>query len=657
MEENGGEEALVGGLAYNTKAMSELRPRHHHPSSPHRNGGGRVKSLGRGDVRLDIRSESTDSSTNFNYAKYGKKKRLKKQSRFSLYVAFIAVCLVYLAFIAWSGSKGGHSKPSAVNSSLRQYYNNDPQQNKRPANPYHRLGHHPVQPKKYKDMTKTPQTVSLNDLTKSIASKKEYIENHAKYDGKSADYGGIEYQLLQNGFLREINTNESAAFDPSTDDKKALQKNLSEKIQNVKGNYPEYILSDGGMMPMKQKAEDASYRELLHYYDDDRVEVFKRLNDGETVEPRACRGAEFEKFYFPTCNNFHEIDLGRPYDDPEEMPKPRAENQLAKVRYLDHGYYRDVWVVEDNPWIWPTQYIKEKDNKPKEALGVIDEKGTADLVSKAYRTMVLKTLRYQHKLKEDSFAEIQLEAIIMERMTKSPRIMDIYGHCGFSVSAELVPIEFEERVVPGEGMFTLKEEEERNKNGLRPHNTFTAEEKLGFALEMAESIADLHGYEDGIIVHDDVQLCQWMTTPDGKLKLGDFNRATIMTWDEINGSYCKFANGAAFGNYRAPEEFAAINLDEQIDTFSFCNNIYALITGLWNFYDTDDDGEVHKKLIGGDLAFVDPRWKDRSYEERKLVELLPKCWAYDPDERISIFDAVKYLRQAIDEKPKHQEIR
>mmetsp|Transcript_31337 Transcript_31337/g.40537 ORF Transcript_31337/g.40537 Transcript_31337/m.40537 type:complete len:270 (+) Transcript_31337:2-811(+) len=269
--------------------------------------------------------------------------------------------------------------------------------------------------------------------------------------------------------------------------------------------------------------------------------------------------------------------------------------------------------------------------------------------------MVLKTLRYQHKLNEDSFGEIQLEAIIMERMTKSPRIMDLYGHCGFSVSAELVPIEFEERVVPGEGMFTLKEVEERNKNGLRPYNTFTAEDKLGFALEMAESIADLHGYEDGIIVHDDVQLCQWMTTPDGRLKLGDFNRATIMTWDEINGSYCKFANGNAFGNYRAPEEFAAINLDEQIDTFSFCNNIYALITGLWNFYDTDDDGEVHKKLIGGDLAFVDPRWKDRSYEERKLVELLPKCWAYDPDERISIFDAVKYLRQAIEDKPKHQD--
>jgi hypothetical protein len=93
------------------------------------------------------------------------------------------------------------------------------------------------------------------------------------------------------------------------------------------------------------------------------------------------------------------------------------------------------------------------------------------------------------------------------------------------------------------------------------------------------------------------------------------------------------------------------NLDEQIDTFSFCNNIYALIVGLWNFYDTDDDSVVQEKVIDGNTAYVDPRWKGRSYEEHKLVELLPKCWATDPDERISIFDAVDYLRKAVKEKP------
>eukprot|EP00986_Skeletonema_menzelii_P011420 scaffold5874_cov131-Skeletonema_menzelii.AAC.5 len=518
------------------------------------------------------------------------------------------------------------------------------------------MDNHPALRKKYKDMTNTPQTVNLTDLTATIASIEEYASHYAKYNDKSANYGDIEYH--QN-FQRKIKNNEKGAFDPEsispTGDWETLQ-SLFESIQNVKGNYPQYNLSDGDMLPIKQKAEDASYNELLKYYDDDdNVEVHQHANDGKTEEPRACRSAEFEKFYFPTCNNFHEIDLGRPYDDPGEMPQPRPENQLAKVRYLGHGYYRDAWVVEDNPWIWPSQYTKEKENKPKEALGVLDEKGTSDLVTKAYRTMVLKTFRYVHEKNEDSFLEVQLEAIIMERMTKSPRIMDIYGHCGFAVSGEMVPVEFKERVIPGDGTADAKDVEERNKDGPRPYNDFTAEEKLSFALEMAESIADLHGFEDGVIVHDDVYPNQWMTTPDGRLKLGDFNRATIMQWDEINGGYCKFNNGEGNGNYRAPEEFAARNLDEQIDTFSFCNNIYTLVTGLWNFYDTEDDEVAQDKLIDGDLAFVDPRWKDRSYEEGKLVELLPKCWAYDPDERISIFDAVKFLRQAIEDKPKHQD--
>lgn len=36
-------------------------------------------------------------------------------------------------------------------------------------------------------------------------------------------------------------------------------------------------------------------------------------------------------------------------------------------------------------------------------------------------------------------------------------------------------------------------------------------------------------------VHDDVQLCQWLRTRDGKLKLGDFNRAEVMDFDREKG--------------------------------------------------------------------------------------------------------------------------
>ena len=58
---------------------------------------------------------------------------------------------------------------------------------------------------------------------------------------------------------------------------------------------------------------------------------------------------------------------------------------------------------------------------------------------------------------------------------------------------------------------------------------------------------------------------------------------------------------------------------------------------------------MQKKLIDGENAFIDPRYKERSFIERKLVELVEKCWIYDPAERISIFEAVDYLKEVIKE--------
>jgi len=62
-------------------------------------------------------------------------------------------------------------------------------------------------------------------------------------------------------------------------------------------------------------------------------------------------------------------------------------------------------------------------------------------------------------------------------------------------------------------------------------------------------------------------------------------------------------------------------------------------------------------LIAGDLPYVDHRYKERSFAEEKLVELMEKCWIYNPDERINMFDAVTFLRKAIkenEEREKHR---
>ena len=74
------------------------------------------------------------------------------------------------------------------------------------------------------------------------------------------------------------------------------------------------------------------------------------------------------------------------------------------------------------------------------------------------------------------------------------------------------------------------------------------------------------------------------------------------------------------------------------------------MTGLWVFYDTDDDSVVQKKVINGTRAYIDPRWRTRSYIETKLVDVMEQCWAVNNDnkhstkKRIDIFQVVKLLR-------------
>jgi len=225
-----------------------------------------------------------------------------------------------------------------------------------------------------------------------------------------------------------------------------------------------------------------------------------------------CRRPAWAKFQFLNCNAFHEISLNRDYSDAEKGSK--TPNLQEYDNYLvNQGYYRDVWV----------------NRKPAD--------GT---------TTILKTTRFLLEFGWRSLFDVQREAVIMERLTAFPNIVSGYGQCGTSVLTEAVPHEVESYVVPGTGYNQQPLEHKQSQNQL------SAAEKLQTALEMAESIAVLHGYQHGVVIHNDIQLQQWLRTSNDKgtsqLKLGDFNRATIPEWNVREKRYCKYSNGAAYGN-------------------------------------------------------------------------------------------------------------
>jgi len=388
-----------------------------------------------------------------------------------------------------------------------------------------------------------------------------------------------------------------------------------------------------------------------HWFDDE-------LEDIE----QDCRRPSWEMLHFPSCNAFHEIDLSRHYD--KVLATRSGDVQAGDSSYLSHGYFRDVFALN-----------RDQDH------------------AKA----VLKVARYtKHEMNYRPLFNARRDAIIMERLTSSDKIVDIFGLCGSSVMVESLPNELENKIVPGGGW--MKHEDLKDSDDVDIQNNFTVPEKLYLALEMAESIAVLHGFKDGVIVHDDIQLCQWLRNDSGKLKLGDFNRARVLGWNEKKQEYCSYDNGRGYGNvsllfmcvvclfsiilcwlcesanliplvvlriysspvtttlyrshahqYRSPEEYDEKDLLNSHDVWSFGNNLYALLTGLWVFYEDEDDTVVSEKIVKGDTAFIDDRYRTRSYIEGRMVELMEKCWIYDMNKRISIFEAVEFLRETVEE--------
>lgn len=107
---------------------------------------------------------------------------------------------------------------------------------------------------------------------------------------------------------------------------------------------------------------------------------------------------------------------------------------------------------------------------------------------------------------------------------------------------------FKYRYVVGGKDGDIASEDLHNSADVNPQNDLTIEEKVSTALDVAESIATLHGYSGGVMVHNDIKLDQWLVNKDGTIKLNDFNRAQIMLYDVNNDEYCRYQKGTGRGD-------------------------------------------------------------------------------------------------------------
>lgn len=75
------------------------------------------------------------------------------------------------------------------------------------------------------------------------------------------------------------------------------------------------------------------------------------------------------------------------------------------------------------------------------------------------------------------------------------------------------------------------------------------------------------------------------------------------------------------------------------------NNLFALLTGLFPYYDIWDKHEIEEIVARNAPPYLDPRWKTRNYIEGRLTEIMEPCFRPRPEDRISIFQVVQHLRE------------
>mmetsp|Transcript_40994 Transcript_40994/g.49259 ORF Transcript_40994/g.49259 Transcript_40994/m.49259 type:complete len:254 (-) Transcript_40994:76-837(-) len=181
--------------------------------------------------------------------------------------------------------------------------------------------------------------------------------------------------------------------------------------------------------------------------------------------------------------------------------------------------------------------------------------------------------------------------MVMERLTSSPNIMDIYGFCGMSTLSEYAT-----------GKIASLSDK---KKGIS---------KLKLAIEVAKGLAALHGIDGSkniTFVHNDLNPSNILLSRDGVPKINDFNIGILMTWNKKNSKPCGFLNCCPNAQWRAPEEMASLldgersehHLTNKIDIYALGNIFFRMIVGkdVWR---SNDDKLKGKKATIGDANII-----------------------------------------------------
>lgn len=313
-----------------------------------------------------------------------------------------------------------------------------------------------------------------------------------------------------------------------------------------------------------------------------------RHNTVDEFETEECVAQyEWQKSMFPTCNLLFEQDLTH----------LQSYNDIEVVRLIAHGYWRDVWKVDNGN-----------------------------------NTVALKSIRYEHDYVARNYDRHRRDAVAMEQLTSSPWVMDIFGHCGNSGLFEYA--------AGGSLDDSLFEYENEN-------DKWKPSERLIVAYQVASGIAATHNHpKEGVpaIAHTDITTSQFVYTESGLYKLNDFNRCRFIRWNKVKNQTCEYTVGNNPGPFRSPEEYAQKGQSEKVDIYSMGNIFYVLLTGKWPFEHLSSTKKARTIVKQGGRPPIDGAILNSTDPfDRALLEAMQMCWVQEPTKRATAREVQSFI--------------
>lgn len=294
----------------------------------------------------------------------------------------------------------------------------------------------------------------------------------------------------------------------------------------------------------------------------------------------------------PNCNTFHEVEMAS--NDIQMLGKGR-------------GSHRNAWVHR-----WEDE------------------------------TLVLKTLKWKRNdFDAAKYEKHRVDALAMERLTSSPRVVDIYGYCGTSTYNQFAATTLQGLVYMPVSM--------------------TRTERLALGTELARCVADVHsidGEGNVTISHNDIKPDNFVLV-NGTVKLNDFDRAVLMKWNQTGHRPCYYGGRIINPNSTVAERFAPFKPREQIlssfpmtemmDLYALGGMLYLTLTGEVPFaIEFPSKKKLERTILKGELPELPSKYK-RSEDSRvrALVQEIKRCLDPHPEDRPTAREAADNLATAL----------